>query len=281
MKAEFEGCLLFVSDRSGDLEVHKLRADNEGPQQLTSSPGLDIQPDWSPDGKRIAFASNRLEDMGFQIYVMGVDGSGQESLGAVQPGDNSYPNWSPDGSQIAFQSKRDINSDPLDDNLEIYVMNSDGSDVSILTSHNADDSEPVWSPDGERIAFISERIGHDEIYVMNDDGTDQTRLTELGVLKSGLSWSEDGRFLLFEGDSDIYVLDLETLESINLTRTQDINEITPEWVGEDTIAFSSNKAGNWDLYLADVSDPDEVRLVPLTVDQGTDHSPSWFPCDTD
>jgi Tol biopolymer transport system component len=281
MEAQFEGCLLFVSNRSGDFEIYRLSESIDDLRQLTHSPGLDIQPDWSPDGSKVVFASNREEGVDFQIYVMNADGSGQERLGVVQSGDNSHQTWSPDGSQIAFHSKRDTNADPSDDNFDIYRMNSDGSDIRPLTADSADDSEPVWSPGGERIAFISERDGKDEIYVMNSDGTDQTRLTDLPVLKSGLSWSEDGRSILFEGDGDIYILDAETRETLHVTQTKDVNETTPEWVGEDIIAFSSDRTGNWDLYLADITNPNEIRLARLTDDPGTDHSPTWFPCVAD
>jgi hypothetical protein len=167
MDAELEGCLLFVSNRSGDFEIYELRGSVDNLRRLTNSPGLDIDPDWSPDGRKVAFASNREEDTGFQIYVMNVDGSDQKRLGDVQPGDNSHPTWSPDGSQIVFQSKRDTNLDPQDDNFDIYVMNSDGDDIKQLTTHGADDSEPSWSPDGRKIAFLSERSGQDEIYLMD------------------------------------------------------------------------------------------------------------------
>jgi Tol biopolymer transport system component len=151
-----------------------------------------------------------------------------------------------------------------------------------VTTDSADDSEPTWSPDGKQIAFISERSGHDEIYVMDSDGTGQTRLLDLAVLKSGLRWSKDGRFILFEGDSDIYRLAVATQEVINLTQTKDMNEITPEWVGSGgLIAFASDREGNWDVYLADVSNPDQIRLARLTDDPGSDHSPAWFPCVND
>jgi TolB protein len=73
-------------------------------------------------------------------------------------------------TRIAFQSNRDGNS-------EIYVMNVDGTAVTRLTNHYADDADPAWSPDGTRIVFMSDRDGNEEIYVMNADGTGLTRLT--------------------------------------------------------------------------------------------------------
>jgi TolB protein len=71
------------------------------------------------------------------------------------------PVWSPDGQQIAFTAHH----------LAIAVMNSDGSQVRLLTGPEALDQRPAWSPDGQQIAFVSDRDGNREIYVINSDGT--------------------------------------------------------------------------------------------------------------
>src|SRR5688572_2160280 len=153
----FEGCLLFVSNRSGDLEIFEMRQEADNINQLTDSSGLDIDPAWSPDGAQIAFASNREPEAGLQIYMMNRDGSDQHLVGSILPGDNNHPSWSPDGKQLVFQSKQDTNGSPADDNNDLFIMNQDGSELNLLVFHSAEDTEPVWSPDGKQIAFISER----------------------------------------------------------------------------------------------------------------------------
>ena len=91
----------------------------------------------------------------------------------------------PDQGRIAFSSYRD-------GNLEIYVMNTDGSDQTNLTNNDAADWDPSWSPDGSHIAFSSERDGNSEIYVMTADGSDQTRFTNNDRWEGTPSWSPIG-----------------------------------------------------------------------------------------
>ena len=92
---------------------------------ITNHPADDGFPSWSPDGTRIAFASDR--EGNFDIYVMGSDGSGQVRL-TSDPADDVFPAWSPDGTAIAFETERDGNT-------EVYVMGSDGSNPINLTNH--------------------------------------------------------------------------------------------------------------------------------------------------
>jgi dipeptidyl aminopeptidase/acylaminoacyl peptidase len=94
----------------------------------------------------------------------------------VLAGDDRYPTFAPDGAQIAFRHGDDL-IEPSGDE-EVYVMDADGTNVRRLTDSPGLDEGPVWSPDGTKIAFSSDRDGQQEIYVMNADGSDPRRLTD-------------------------------------------------------------------------------------------------------
>ncbi len=132
--------------------------------RLTNNNAWDAGPAWSPDGKRIAFCSNR--DGKSEIYMMNSDGSDVKRL-TNNLSEDFGPVWSPDGNKLLFDSERDGNK-------EIYVMDADGGNQIRLTRNNATDSATSWSPDGSQIAFASNRVDGSynyDIYVMNADGS--------------------------------------------------------------------------------------------------------------
>ena len=164
-----------------------------------STPG-DVQtPAWSPDGRKLAFVSER--DGNAEIYVMNADGSAQENL-TRQPANDSHPSWSPDGRRIAFVSRRDGNS-------EIYVMNADGSGVRNLTRTPSSELDPAWSPDGRAIAFVQRKCVPNPrdtrcattyetyLYVVNADGSGLRRLTTHPAHLYNPSWSADGKTIRY------------------------------------------------------------------------------------
>jgi Tol biopolymer transport system component len=185
--------IAFSSDRDGNsLAIYVMNAaDGSGQTRLTYNPvdhDKDRDSRWSPDGKKIAFASSFRDvnghDLKGEIYVMNADGTNTTRLTNNIDFDRS-PSWSPDGEKIAFTSDRDGNT-------EIYVMNAtDGTNTTRLTYISAIDDEPRWSPDGEKIAFVSLRDQiSTEIYVMNaTDGSDVTRLTYNPTTDSHPDWA--------------------------------------------------------------------------------------------
>jgi Tol biopolymer transport system component len=131
-----------------------------------------------PDG-RLVYKGCTLEGA-CGILISGPEG-GQPNLISGTTSDTA-PVPSPDGSRIAFMSFDRGGAS----NWELFVMNSDGSNVVRLTNNHANDGLPAWSPDGRKIAFVSDRDGVWSIWVTNPDGSDQRKLFDMGGSPDGV-----------------------------------------------------------------------------------------------
>jgi Tol biopolymer transport system component len=222
--------IAFTSDRDGDYEIYTMNPTlaQLGPNglifiptvRLTNNSAWDLQPAWSPDGNKIAFASNRddgqlsptgeCEGSGscnWNIYTINADGTGLDRL-TNDPAQDYQPAWSPDGNKIAF-----THNGGGAGTGGIYTMNANEFGGPVPLTHNRD-TEPDWSPDARKIAFTREFGGgmfsrNKEIYTINANGTgeeDELTTTAALVMDFQPAWSPNGNKIAFTRSQEIYTM---------------------------------------------------------------------------
>jgi len=234
--------------------------------QQVSAVSSDRSPAWSPDGSKIAFASNSSGN--YDIFVMSADGTNRTQL-TTSTSSDEHPTWSPDGTKIAFASMRSGNYD-------IWVMSADGSDQKQLTTNSQDDKEPAWCSNG-KIAFSSSRSGNYDIWVMSADGSDQKSLTTGSEDEISPAWNADCTKIAFasmrSGNYDIWVMSADGIEKTNLTTDKDA-DLDPAWSPDGTkIAFSSARRGSYNIWVMNSDGSSQAILTSGT----NDIEPSWNP----
>ena len=231
--------IVFASDREDNDEIYVMNSDGTGQTRLTQNTGTDSSPEWSPDGRSIVFKSQRDEfgnskkGEGYysELYLMDFNGDNQTNL-TYTAGPDWQPAWAPDGQRISYTTERDEHPDRAYPTSEIYVIKVDGTDDIRLTDHPANDAQSAWSPDGNRIAFTSDRDGNFRIYVMDTDGSNQTALTDSSGSDWEPDWSPDGKRIAFtsnrDGNDEIYVMRADGTGQTRLTNHPD-SDHQPNW----------------------------------------------------
>ncbi|MBH8566957.1 PD40 domain-containing protein [Nostoc sp. CENA67] len=171
------------------------------------------------------------------------------------PPGNRFPVWSPDGKRIAFVSGRD-------GNLEIYLMNADGSGQRNLTKNPLRDFYPTWSPNGKQIAFVSEYNSTINIYLMNADGSKRTLLTKDVIHNDSPSWSSNGQQIAFAGSRGFYVINANGSGLIPL---QDNNlPLYPVWSPDGKrilLASSGCNLSEFEIYTVNADGTQKISLL--------------------
>ncbi|MBT8335423.1 MAG: PD40 domain-containing protein [Gemmatimonadetes bacterium] len=185
--------------------------DGGNPVRLTDTPGYDAEATISPQGDRMVFTSVRDGDL--ELYSSNLDGTDVVRL-TNRIGYDGGAFYSPDGSKIVWRAHYPEADEAIADyqrllgqglirpsELEIYVMDADGSNIRQVTSNGAANFGPFWHPDGERIIWSSnlgDPAGREfDLYMIHEDGTGQEQITFTGDFDGFPMFSPDGRYLVF------------------------------------------------------------------------------------
>ena len=224
----------------------------------------------------IVYASSQPSQPQSSIVIANPDGTGRKGyfLSEAGNGNDREPDFN--GSRIVFTSTR---RDGNDGDREIYVTNADGSGQTRLTDNSADDSNPALSPDGSRIAFVSDRDGNREIYVMNADGTNPVRLTDHPEDDVAPTFSPDGAKIAFSSKrvsnghffGDIHVMNAD---GTGVTRLTTLGESTAPSFSPDgsRIAFESEVGSSREIFVMNADGTGVTNLTNHPEDEDRDPS---------
>lgn len=264
--------IVYQSTVGGDAEIYVMNGDGSGQTALTNNSAFDADPKFNRDGSKIVFTSSR--DGNQEIYLM--DAAGQNPVNLSRNADSdSDPVVSPDGSKIAFVSDRARTGSSLPTELEIYLMNANGTSVKRLTTNTSFDGDPVFSPDGKKILFSSEQDGNQEIYEIDLDGKQPHNLTRSTGLDRFPNFTPDGNRIVFvsdrTGNAEIYAMDTNGANLVNLTQNPALDTdpvISPD--GKRLI-FTSARNGTLDIFSMPLDG--SVAPIALTKVAGSERFP--------
>lgn len=280
------GEITFVSKRTGTMQVWVMKSDGTQQRQLTNLPQGACQPNWSPDGKKLAIISpcykKDLIYTDSKIYILNADGSDPQPLPLGKEGDFD-PAWSPDGKRLAYSSTRTGVA-------HIFVYNFEDNSLSELSDTRYSDIQPTWSPGGKQLAIARKNLYY-HIWIISDLGQTQFQYSSTGNVNDLWPfWSHDGQFIMYSRSKEVPFLPwllklnyedrgsgkedrIPSLDSPDSGKPLAEAALSPD---QQWLAYEGWPDGNnHDIYIRLFDS--EAEPIRLTTDPELDFGPVWKP----
>lgn len=257
--------IAYVSSQTGNKEIYIMDWDGHNMLPLTRNGSINLNPDFSPDGREIIFTSYKRGNP--DLFKRALSNTVEVPI-SNRKGLNITGSWSPDGSRIALTLSKDGNS-------EIYTIAKDGSNPVRVTHNPAIEVSPVWSPDGAQLAFVSDRLGKPQVFISGTKGGTARRLTLAGNYNVNPHWSPKGDRIVYAhnvgGSFQIFSVNYDGTGDTQLT-TAGSNE-NPAWSADGRfITFSSKRGGAEAIYVMRADGSGQTRVSP---GKGSSTQPTW------
>ncbi len=233
---------IVLSAVMGEITPHPLLAQSPI-LQLTADRSTNVRPIWSPDGRSVAYQSNRGDNGNYHIWIMNADGKNQRAL-TNGGSDDRHPFWSPDGKQIVYDSSNG-------GAREVWTVNSDGNNRRQITHLEQEVSFPAFNADSSMISFYSYKDGVMSLWIVGADGSNpkplipslaDQRLNQCTFACHQALWSPDGKKITYTGGdhTTIWVMNADGSNQVQLSKGnggEHEHQHFPWWLGDGRIGY--------------------------------------------